>query len=69
MPPSWQLIRREADGEVQSLASGVLSFDVADDGALVYTNGTAVCAIAQGAKRRICTDHGIEQVIVVGAKA
>ena len=69
VPSSWQLVRRDADGTIQSLASGVLSFDVADDGSLVYTNGTAVYLIAQGAKRRICTDHGIEQVIVVGPTA
>jgi hypothetical protein len=69
VPSSWQLVRRGPDGRVQSLAGGVLSFDVADDGALVYTNGTAVYVIAGGAKRRLCTDHAIEQVIVVGPTA
>jgi hypothetical protein len=69
VPSSWQLVRRAADGKIQTLASGVLSFDVADDGSIVYTNGTAVYLVAQGGKRRICTDHGIEQVIVVGPTA
>jgi hypothetical protein len=69
VPLSWQLLRRGADGRIQILASGVLSFDVGEDGAVVYTNGSAVYVIADGSRRRLCTDQGIEQVIVVGATA
>src|SRR6185503_5267171 len=70
VPSSWQLVRRTADGAVQVLASGVLSFDVADDGAVVYTNGSAVYLIdAAGMRTRLCVDAGIEQVVVVGATA
>jgi hypothetical protein len=69
VPSSWQLMRRGSDGRMQTLASGVLSFDVDDDGAVVYTNGTAVYLIGQETRRKLCTDHGIEQVIVVSAKA
>jgi hypothetical protein len=70
VPSSWQLVRRTADGAVQALASGVVSFDVAEDGAVVYTNGSAVYLIgAEGKRRRLCVDAGIEQVVVVGATA
>jgi hypothetical protein len=70
VPSSWQLMRRAADGATQSMAGGVLSFDVAEDGAVVYTNGSAVYLIgADGKRARLCTDQGIEQVIVVGASA
>ena len=42
VPRDWQLIRRTKTGEETVLASGVLSFDVGEDGMIVYSTGTAV---------------------------
>jgi hypothetical protein len=67
VPSSWQLIRRGADGRTETLASAVLSFDVGEDGSVVYTNGSGIYVLgADGARRRLCADRGIEQVVVVG---
>ena len=44
VPKNWELVRFAAQsaGNCETLARGVLSFDLAGDGALVYSNGTAV---------------------------
>jgi hypothetical protein len=48
------------------LTRGVLSFDVADDGAVVYTNGTAVYELGADRKRtRLCDGDLIEQVALL----
>ena len=36
VPDSWQLIRRRADGEEETLAKGALSFDLAPDGSVSW---------------------------------
>jgi hypothetical protein len=42
-PRSWQLVRRRADGSVETLAESVVSFDVHDaDGTIVFSTGNAV---------------------------
>jgi hypothetical protein len=70
VPSSWQLLRRGQDGKTETLASGVLSFDVAEDGSVVYTNGSGIYVLgADGARRRLCADRGIEQVVVVGTES
>jgi len=64
VPSSWQLVRRSPDGETQVLAKGILSFDIADDGALVYSNGSAIHRRPGGGGReeRILVGKMIEQV-------
>ena len=44
VPKNWELVRFSAEsaGNCETLARGVLSFDLTGDGALVYSNGTAV---------------------------
>lgn len=65
VPSSWQLVRSSGAGE-EVLAKGVVSFDVADDGTVVYSNGSALYRVARGAKpERIHRDSLIEQVVVV----
>ncbi len=39
VPGSWRLVRRQSDGTESVVAKQVASFDVATDGAVVYTNG------------------------------
>ena len=53
VPPSWELVR--ASGEaVQVLAGGVLSFDLAPDGGVLYSNGSGIFRLDPAARRRAC---------------
>jgi hypothetical protein len=64
VPSSWQLIRRSADGDKEVVAKGILSFDIAADGSLVYSNGSAIHRRAPGGggEERILVGKMIEQV-------
>jgi hypothetical protein len=63
VPSSWQLVRQTAAGK-QVVAKGVLSFDIARDGAVLYSNGSAVHQRAAQAERaeRMLVGQMIEQV-------
>lgn len=66
VPRSWQLVRQSTQGEPEQLAEGVLSYDVGADGTVVYTNGSAIYAIAPGQKRqRIKVGNWIESVRIM----
>jgi hypothetical protein len=63
---SWTLVRLHADGRTDTLARGVLAFDVASDGTVVYTNGNGIYRLGAGGKKdRIASGSGIEQVVVL----
>jgi hypothetical protein len=68
VPPTWQLVRRAGGGGEKVLARGVLSFDVAEDGSIVYTSGGAVYHLPTGgtAASELCRGKMIEHVSVVG---
>jgi hypothetical protein len=63
VPSSWQLVR-ESGGSKDLVAKGVLSFDLAADGSVVYSNGSAVHRVpADGGRReRVLVGTMIEQV-------
>jgi hypothetical protein len=44
VPASWELVRSASGGAgpAEVLAKGVLSFDLEDDGSIVYSNGSAI---------------------------
>lgn len=42
VPTSWELVRRNRDGEERVLASSVATYDLAPDGTVVYSNGRGV---------------------------
>lgn len=42
VPKSWELVSRQADGADDVVAHGVVAFDLAEDGGVVWTNGTAI---------------------------
>ena len=66
VPPTWQLVKRAGDDTETVLAKGVLSYDVADDGSIVYTNGSAVYHRApDGTVTELCRGKMIEHVSVV----
>lgn len=63
VPQSWELIRRDSDGEEKTIARGVLDFDVTPQGQVVYTNGNALFSIGpNGESKKIQTDTMISQV-------
>lgn len=63
VPKSWQLHRRDASGQSKELAAGVLAYDVASDGTVVYTNGNAIFLLySDGRGERVLTEAMIEQV-------
>jgi hypothetical protein len=42
VPKSWQLVRMRPGQRPETIAEGVLAFDLADDGSILYSTGTAV---------------------------
>jgi hypothetical protein len=67
VPKSWELIRRSGDGRVDTLARGVVSFDLCDDDSVVYSNGSAIFHVdAGGSSERLLVANMIEQVVVAG---
>jgi len=63
VPSTWQLIRQSGSAK-DVLADGILSFDIAGDGAILYSNGRAVHRYDPngGGKKRIFVGDKIEQV-------
>ncbi len=64
VPATWQLVRRSPDGKTDVLAKSVLSFDVAPNGAILYSNGSAIHRLSPGETRgeRVLVGSMIEQV-------
>jgi hypothetical protein len=64
VPSSWQLVRQLSGGRKEVLAKGVLSFDIAEDGSLLYSNGSAIHRVAPGGGQaeRILVGKMIAQV-------
>jgi hypothetical protein len=66
VPSSWQLARRAGNGPEEILAKGVLAYDLARDGSIVYSNGNAIFVRhPDGKKERLLTEAMIEQVVVL----
>jgi hypothetical protein len=64
VPKSWELVRHANDGSVEALSKGVLSFDLCEDGTIVYSNGSAICKLTPaGANERLLVGSMIEHVI------
>jgi hypothetical protein len=68
VPPAWELVRGADAGGTAVLARGVLAFDLAPDGGLVYSNGSAVFRLdPSGTTTRLLTDALIEHVVTMPA--
>jgi hypothetical protein len=66
VPSTWQLARHGGDGTCEVVAEAVLAFDVAPDGALLVSNGSAIDRLhADGRRERVCRANGIEAVIAI----
>ena len=66
VPQSWELLRREPSGKEETLAKGVLAFDATTDGAVIYTNGSAIFQLDErGKPQQIGKGHLIEHLIAI----
>ncbi len=62
VPRNWELIRRDAAGNVEVLAQYVVSFDLAPDGTVLYSNGFHVFALNGGSKVALAQGELVENV-------
>ena len=66
VPKTWELVRQKPDGTADTVARGVLSFDLCGDAGVLYSNGSAVYELtADGTTVRLAKDSLIEQVIAL----
>lgn len=66
VPGNWQLIRVAPDGTEASVASHVVAYDVAPDGDILYTNGSAVYYVrAKAPSIRVANARLIERVALL----
>jgi hypothetical protein len=67
VPRTWELVARRTDGTLDTLAKGVVSFDVCADGSAVWSTGSAIYRRdPSGARQRLIQAPGIEQVVALG---
>jgi hypothetical protein len=70
IPRSWQLVEQLPHQEPETIACGVLAFDVGADGSIVYSNGSAVYGIHPGGvAERLVVDRSIEQVVILNGNS
>jgi hypothetical protein len=68
VPKTWQLICKQPDGREIIVAKGVLPYDLAPDGSVVYSNGSAIYVLnPHGETDRVVVESMIEQVVALGA--
>jgi len=66
VPKSWQLCSQSPKGETKVLATGVLAYDLSEDGRMVFTNGNAIFLLhPDGRKEHVLNEGMIEQVFFV----
>lgn len=67
VPASWQLVQRDPNGQERVLASHVASFDLAADGAILYSNGRGVFVLEPGSAPRLAaTEPFVGEVVAAG---
>jgi hypothetical protein len=68
VPKSWQLCSQKPNGETRTLSSGVLAYDVNEDGRIIFTNGNAIFLLGpDGRKEHVLNEAMIEQVFFIPA--
>jgi len=66
VPKSWQLVRERKSYDPEVLARGVLAYDLAPDGSVVYSNGSAIfMREPPGRIQRVHVERLIEQVAII----
>lgn len=63
VPTTWQLVRQDHSRQESVLAKAVLSFDLASDGSVIYTDGSTITRLKpDGQLEVLCNGTLIEQV-------
>jgi hypothetical protein len=67
VPRTWQLIRRDKDGGENVICSGVLSYDLAKDGQIIYSTGAAVfqCDPDGGNRQLLCKEKFVDTILML----
>jgi hypothetical protein len=64
VPKDWELVHRTPAGAERVIARGVLSYDLLPDGAVLYSNGSAVFKTAPGGSpERVLKHNFIERIV------
>jgi hypothetical protein len=67
VPKSWKLKKRSPAGSVETLAEGVLSFDLAADGHIVFSDGSGgFVRDPSGRLEKACSGKLVSQVVAAG---
>jgi hypothetical protein len=67
VPRDWQLVRIRGQQRPETLAAGVLAFDLGPDGSLVYSTGTAIHHLsADGRHQRLLSEEQVEALVTLG---
>ena len=65
VPSSWQLVRQRGM-KTETIARSVAAYDLASDGTVVYTNGTAIFRVSpDGERTKICDGAYISHVLAL----
>ena len=66
---SWTLMKKAPNGGLENIATGVLTFDLCDDGSLLYTNGSRIFTrTLDGQTQEVLKEQFISQVLAFPAK-
>jgi hypothetical protein len=66
VPKTWHLVRQRKGFDPEVLAKGVLAYDLAPDGSIIYSNGSAIFVRdPEGKSERVHIERLIEQVTVL----
>lgn len=64
VPRSWQLVRVRRGQKPETIAEGVLAFDLSAGGSLVYSTGSAIHHLASdGTHQRLLSDERVEALV------
>lgn len=68
-PRSWELIRRNEAQEIEVLEKNVLTFDLLEDGSILFSDGRRVIRRdANGSKKELARDEFISQVLSISGE-
>jgi len=63
---SWTLVKKPADSAMESIATGVLTFDLCGDGSILYSNGNRIFArTPDGETEEVLREQFISQVLAL----
>jgi hypothetical protein len=67
VPKTWKLKKRSSSGTEETLAEGVLSFDLVTDGHIVFSDGSGVFVRdPSGSVEKACSGKLVSQVVAAG---